>query len=386
MDTVSDVIRDCNDQDFVFIGVDWNCTENRLDRNHVEPHSASRTRLIQLLETRELYDVWRGLNGDKSQYTWTHCKDNLLSMARLDRFKYHFNVVKNCFISPVGFSDHSLVVICVFLKCVKPSSAYWHFNTAILEDKILSKNHQNTKNDFISLQQWWDFGKVQIKQLCQQYNCNVTKVLMKSVKALESEVEELQGLAEDTKDSCFFEALEFKKSVLTNLLGVSAQGALVRSRFKNIMQMDVPTHFFLGLEQKNGQKRLIHSLKSDSGHVLSDHADIREHAVRFYSNLYKCEHRDEQVIAQGFYTGLPQVKEESNAVLEVNISPGELYAEQKNSWFRCLPVYLYKFFWPVIGEDLLAVLNNSLTNECLPLSCRRAVLTLLPLCPWKVDL
>ncbi len=210
--------------------------------------------MIQLLETHELYDVWRGLNGDKSQYTWTHCKDNLLSMARLDRFycfKYNFNVVKNCFISPVGFSDHSLVVICVFLKCVKPSSAYWHFNTALLEDKNFKdifvsfwKNHQNTKNDFISLQQWWDFGKVQIKQLCQQYNCNVTKVLMKSVKALESEVEELQGLAEVTKDQRFFEALEFKKSVLTNLLGVSAQGALVRSRFKNIMEMDVPSHFF----------------------------------------------------------------------------------------------------------------------------------------------
>ncbi len=88
---------------------------------------------------------------------------------------------------------------------------------------------------------------------------------MKSVKALESEVEELQGLAEVTKDPRFFEALEFKKSVLTNLLGVSAQGALVRSRFKNIMEMDVPSHFFLGLERKNGQKRLIHSLKSDSG-------------------------------------------------------------------------------------------------------------------------
>ncbi len=66
------------------------------------------------------------------------------------------------------------------------------------------------KIDFISLQQWWDFGKVQIKQLCQQYNCNVTKVLMKSVKVLESEVEELQGLAEVTKDQRFFEALEFK--------------------------------------------------------------------------------------------------------------------------------------------------------------------------------
>ncbi len=58
--------------------------------------------------------------------------------------------------------------------------------------------------------------------------------------------------------------------------------------------------FFFGLERKNGQKRLIHSLKLDSGQVLSDHAAIREHAVSFYSNLYKCEHQDEQVIAQSF--------------------------------------------------------------------------------------
>ncbi|KAI2646772.1 putative 149 kDa protein [Labeo rohita] len=43
-----------------------------------------------------------------------------------------------------------------------------------------------------------------------------------------------------------------------------------------------------------------------------------------------------------------------------------------------LPVDFYTFFWSVIGEDLLSVLNNSLLNKRLPLSCRRAVLTLLP--------
>ncbi len=80
-------------------------------------------------------------------------------------------------------------------------------------------------------------------------------VLMKSVKALESEVEELQGLAEVTKDQRFFEALEFKKSVLTNLLGVSAQGALVRSRFKNIMEMDVPSQFFFWIGAKKLSKK-----------------------------------------------------------------------------------------------------------------------------------
>lgn len=43
-----------------------------------------------------------------------------------------------------------------------------------------------------------------------------------------------------------------------------------------------------------------------------------------------------------------------------------------------LPVEFFKDFWSVVGEDLLEVLNDSFTNGHLPLSCRRAVLTLLP--------
>uniref|UniRef100_A0A9J8BR89 Reverse transcriptase domain-containing protein n=1 Tax=Cyprinus carpio carpio TaxID=630221 RepID=A0A9J8BR89_CYPCA len=43
-----------------------------------------------------------------------------------------------------------------------------------------------------------------------------------------------------------------------------------------------------------------------------------------------------------------------------------------------LPVEFYKEFWAVLNEDLLAVLNESLVDGSLPLSCRRAVITLLP--------
>lgn len=39
---------------------------------------------------------------------------------------------------------------------------------------------------------------------------------------------------------------------------------------------------------------------------------------------------------------------------------------------------LYKAFWSELGEDLLSVLNESLLETTLPLSCRRAVITLLP--------
>ena len=43
-----------------------------------------------------------------------------------------------------------------------------------------------------------------------------------------------------------------------------------------------------------------------------------------------------------------------------------------------LPADFYKIFWPVIGGDLLLVLKDSFNKGQLPLSCRNAVLTLLP--------
>lgn len=43
-----------------------------------------------------------------------------------------------------------------------------------------------------------------------------------------------------------------------------------------------------------------------------------------------------------------------------------------------LPVGFYKSFWTTVGEDMLEVTNDSLNHGVLPLSCKRAVLTLLP--------
>ncbi len=61
-----------------------------------------------------------------------------MSLARLDRlycFKHQTNVFKSCCITPVSFSDHRMVQCSLFLSSVKPRSAYWHFNNALLSDK-----------------------------------------------------------------------------------------------------------------------------------------------------------------------------------------------------------------------------------------------------------
>ncbi|XP_023284603.1 receptor-type tyrosine-protein phosphatase F-like [Seriola lalandi dorsalis] len=152
----------------------------------------------------------------------------------------------------------------------------------------------------------------------------------------------------------------------------------------NVVKMDAPSHFFFGLERKNGQRRLIHSLRSDTGQLLQESAQIRQYAVGFYQELYKAEFQEEPEVALSFFAGLPKVSEGDNAELEAQLSAQELQEalqslqSGKAPGIDGLPADFYKTFWSVIGKDLLLVLQDSLRTGRLPLSCRRAVLTLLP--------
>lgn len=147
----------------LFLCGDFNCTENVLDRNHQEPHAASWACLIKLVETYELCDIWRLFYKRQRQYTWVHTKDSRLSLARLDWFycfKHPANVLNGCSIVPVGISDHSLVQCSVFIKDVKCSSAYWHFNVALL-------SHNAFTNAFKFF-----FGTTTEKQRLSTVQCN----------------------------------------------------------------------------------------------------------------------------------------------------------------------------------------------------------------------
>ncbi|KAI3377340.1 hypothetical protein L3Q82_008544, partial [Scortum barcoo] len=79
-----------------------------------------------------------------------------------------------------------------------------------------------------------------------------------------------------------------------------------------------------------------------------------------------------------------KVETEANTKLEAQLTPQELYAalmslkSGKAPGIDGLPVDFYKSFWSVLGEDLLEVFNDCLERGRLPLSCRRAVITLLP--------
>lgn len=394
LNILDQVLAGCDSSDFLLVGGDFNCTALAIDRNHVEPHLPSRKKMVEVIETNEIEDIWRNFHDNQRQYTWTHCYNGYMSLARLDRFygfRHQLNFYKKCVIVPVGFSDHSMISCFFSFGNIKPKSAYWHFNTALLEDNRFKeafiyfwKMFRADKHLYSSLQQWWDIGKVRIRQLCQQYTLNVTRDLTFNLKSLEADIIKLQSFLGNADDKDCIEKIRLKKILLKDLVERRAQGALVRSRFRNATEMDAPSRYFFSLEQKNGQKRLIQALRSESGSLLTETSDIRKQATTFYSDLFKSAFTEQPMLSDTFLNGLPKLRKKSAELLDKPLALEELQAavggmqNGRTPGIDGLPVEFYKVFWTVIGQDLLDMLNASISEGKLPLSCRRAVLTLVP--------
>lgn len=67
LETLTNVLQDCDPEHYLILTGDFNCTVNDIDRNHLEPHTASRKSLVRLIEANDLVDVWRELNGNVRQ-------------------------------------------------------------------------------------------------------------------------------------------------------------------------------------------------------------------------------------------------------------------------------------------------------------------------------
>ena len=167
---------------------------------------------------------------------------------------------------------------------------------------------------------------------------------------------------------------------LADLLDTKVQGA----RVQDIKEMDAPSSYFFALEKRRRQRRQIHSMLSEAGQELTEPGLIRKRAVKFFTALFESEYKENDVLMEEVRGGLPQLSEEVNSQLDRPLTPQELYAALQSMQGRRalgingLTVEFYKAFWDILAHDILDVYEGSLVSGSLPLSCRRAVITLLP--------
>ncbi|TWW57318.1 Transposon TX1 uncharacterized 149 kDa protein ORF 2 [Takifugu flavidus] len=175
-----------------------------------------------------------------------------------------------------------------------------------------------------------------------------------------------------------------KKMALASLLDSQVQVALVRSLIQDLTEMDAPSSFFFGLEKKRRHNLIIDSLLSSTGQELVEPGQIRKWAVEFFSSLYESEYHRDDGLFDEFCGDLPRVSGETNSRLDRPLQLDELHTAllgmkgRKAPGVNGLTVEFFKAFWDIVAHDMLEVFNESLALGSLPLSCRRAVVTLLP--------
>ncbi|KAL6463123.1 hypothetical protein MHYP_G00275140 [Metynnis hypsauchen] len=128
----------------------------------------------------------------------------------------------------------------------------------------------------------------------------------------------------------------------------------------------------------------MHAVRSESGHLVSEPSEIRQQTVGFFSMLFESEQDSSRDVEKRFFPLQAKIAQQSATLLDPELSLGELYEALQGMEKGRAPgidgllVECYKAFWSVLGQDVLEVLRVSVREGKLPLSCRTAVLTLMP--------
>jgi exonuclease III len=373
----------------IILGGDFNCTLNtQLDRTgNVEPHPPSAATLRSIVQRFKLTDVYRSIHVHENGFTWSRSDG---TAARLDRVyisNYCKQTIRSVSVTECQDSDHSFVRCAFEFKQHKRNSAYWCLNTSLLQDPAYVDAIKSFWNDwtlqkhrFSKLQTWWDVGKDRIKDLSQQFSLTKTHVFKTRQKELKNDIARLESI---TDEPDVVTLLTEQRSTLERLERVQLRGAWIRSRFQFVNDSDTPSKYFFNLEKRRGKKKMLSFIRSESGQIIDDDNEIRKHARSFYQNLYHPEPvnlEDQSTLLDD----LPKLSQESHDLLDDPLLYDEMTKavgmmnNNKSPGIDGLPSEFYKTFWPIIGHDVFDVFTTSIQENELPLSCRRAVLTLIP--------
>ena len=386
------------DDGVIVIGGDFNCTEDPIVdrlRMPIEHRPRVASALSDAVGALSLRDIWRSLNPGKQTFTWFRnslSSESGSSRARLDRFYGPPNILSSVHSSkiiPCTLSDHFAVSLQIKLPSAgQRGSAYWHFNNSLLSDNSYKQiinnlwaNWTSQKGDFPDISLWWDIGKSHIKSITQKYSQKIARERREAIAELNQKIDRLQSAPDlAPRDK---EVLKEQRDNLNQHLKSKAKGALVRSRFQHINETDSCTSYFFNLEKNNSISKSINKIRLPSGLISEDPAEIKTHIHTFYQDLYSRVPTDESafnLITEDLDRLEPQDAEDLDSPL--SLGELDLAVEQlginKSPGLDGLSSEFFQCFWPLLKNDLLSVINHSLTSGSLPRSFSRAVITLLP--------
>ena len=165
------------------------------------------------------------------------------------------------------------------------------------------------------------------------------------------------------------------------------KAAIFRSKCRWVEKGEKATKCFFNLEKRNYNRKTINEIKLENDETTTDETQILSMIQTYYSNLYNSQATDAQDSLKIFTESMeiPKLHDADRDVLdgpltyeECKKSLLETFGNGKSPGEDGFTVEFYKYFFDLVGADLLASLNRAYELGRLSVSQRRGIITLLP--------
>lgn len=343
----------------------------------------------------ELIDVYRNLFPLTRVFTFENNKRNFKS--RIDRIyidKTFTENVQKCEIINKKYSDHKMPFVIIDFNKKKTKAnirnkknLLWKMNTSNLEHSeyqiliidMLNRRRQRKLN-YIDILEWWDAGKILIRQLTQTFSIRQIKIretdLKKVYKKLEKEYQ--KNIPDSNK-------IEELKSKIESFEDHKFNGYIIRSRETIIENQEMPTKFFFKKEKENQNKKFIEQLTDDSNNNITDQNKILKEIKDFFQKLYKKANVCKDTQNSFFANYDKKISNQWHQILNSQFTKEELKSavfsqfENKSPGDDGIPIEFYKTFFEEMKTDLLELINEIFfVKKAIPISMQNAIITMIP--------
>ena len=205
---------------------------------------------------------------------------------------------------------------------------------------------------------------------------------------LDREIKELEERVQNNLNSISMEditLLNNKKEKMEEIRKTNLEGVMLRSRCRYEDLGEKPTKYFLNMENRNYQDKVINNLIDENGEEIFRIKDILEAQKKYYSKLYTENIQiDETPISEAIGRNENQLNEDEARLLEGEITYTELTSALKNMKNSKSPgndgftAEFFKLFWVNLGEYILNSINFAYKHGLLSITQTQGIITCLP--------
>ena len=385
----------------LIVGGDWNCSLSKKDKTGGAPWKATNYRnlILTTMEMLDLVDIQRAKYSKLRKYSYE--SKSLGVKSRIDFFLIAKNLekyVKSSAIVPAIAPDHKAVQISLsWPKETSRGPGFWKFNNTLLTDEsyvnIVRSVYTQTcelRSQIKDKRLFWELLKMEIRAATITFAKRKAQMNYNKENEIKRQLDELDNLICSNFQHPYINNIlekyyKLKKDFELNY-EQKGKAAMFRSKRRWLENGERPTKYFFNLEKRNHNKKIVTELTTEDDSAIKDENLILDKIGSFFKDLYTFNMSFSESKYNEFTGNLniPRLSADDREKCEGLLTYEECkksletFQNEKSPAEDRFTVEFYKFFFELLGTDLVANLNAAYELGELSISQRRGVITLLP--------